>query len=89
MPSQAPIRNIGPKTTGWLNAVGIHTLADIEAVGVVETYLRLKSAFPDRVSLNALWGLQGAVMGLPWNQIPVDIKQDLLAQVEAAHPTGD
>ncbi|MBZ0299577.1 MAG: TfoX/Sxy family protein [Anaerolineae bacterium] len=89
MPPSAPLKNIGPKTTSWLEAVGIHTLEDLEAVGVVEAYLRLKAAFPDRVSLNALWGLQGAVMEIPWNQIPEDIKQDILNQVNAAQQRGE
>lgn len=82
-------KNIGPKTAGWLAAIDIHSLQDIEQLGVVECYLRLKAAFPDRVSLNALWGLQGALMDIPWNQIPEDIKQDLRAQVNAAERSSE
>jgi DNA transformation protein len=78
------LRNIGPKSVEWLAAVGVHTLEDVERLGVVETYLRVKAAFPDRVSLNMLWGLQGALMEIPWNQIPDDIKADLLEQVNDA-----
>jgi hypothetical protein len=75
------LRNLGPKSSEWLSAVGVHSLEDVERLGVVETYLRVKAAFPDRVSLNMLWGLQGAVMEIPWNQIPEDIKLDLLKQI--------
>jgi DNA transformation protein len=78
------LKNFGPKSAEWLAAVGVHTLEDVERLGVVETYLRVKAAFPNRVSLNMLWGLQGAVMEIPWNQIPEDIKQDLLKQVKDA-----
>lgn len=81
MSTDDTLKNIGPKTREWLASVGIHTLTDVEALGAVEAYLRLKAAFPERVSLNALWGLQGALMGIAWNQIPEDIKQDLLEQV--------
>ena len=77
-------RNLGPKSSEWLAAVGVHSLEDVEQLGVVEAYLRVKAAFPDRVSLNMLWGLQGALMEIPWNQIPEDIKQDLLKQVNDA-----
>jgi DNA transformation protein len=79
------LRNIGPKSTERLAAVDVYSLEDVERLGVVETYLRVKAAFPDRVSLNLLWGLQGALMGIPWNQIPDDIKQDLLKQINESN----
>ncbi|MEO8613089.1 MAG: TfoX/Sxy family protein [Chloroflexota bacterium] len=75
------IRNIGPKTISWLHEVGIHTQADLEDLGAVETYKRLKKAFPQKVSLNALYGLQGAILNIPWNALPPDMKADLIAQV--------
>ena len=77
------LRNIGPKTQGWLHEIGIDTLADLEALGAVEAYKRLKAARPQQVSLNALWGLQGAILNIHWNALPPDMKADLKAQVEA------
>lgn len=76
------IRNLGQKSSEWLAQVGIHSLDDVEAVGVVETYLLVKEAFPEKVTLNMLWGLQGAVLGIPWNQLPDEMKTGLLRQVE-------
>jgi DNA transformation protein len=76
------IRNIGPKTISWLHAVGIHTQADLEDLGAVEAYKRLKTAFPDKVSLNALYGLQGAILNMPWNALPPDMKAELITQVK-------
>jgi DNA transformation protein and related proteins len=76
------IKNIGPKTTAWLHEVGIHTLEEIEALGAVEVYKRLKAAFPHKVSLNALYGLQAAILNIHWNDLPPDMKADLRAQVE-------
>jgi DNA transformation protein and related proteins len=79
------LKNIGPQTSSWLEAVDITSLEDLDKVGVVMAYLRLQAAYP-QVSLNALWAMQGALMDLPWNQLPPDIKQALLAEVaEAAH----
>jgi DNA transformation protein len=75
------IRNIGPKTMSWLHAVGIHTQADLEDLGAVEAYKRLKAAFPHKVTLNALYGLQGAILNIHWNALPPDMKADLKAQV--------
>ena len=76
------LKGIGPKTTVWLNDIGIYTLEDIEALGVVEVYKRLKRAYPHKVSLNALYGLQAAILGIHWNALPLDMKAELRAQAE-------
>lgn len=76
------MKNMGPKSREWLAAVGIHTLDDVAHLGVVETYRRVKAAFPEKVSLNLLYGLQAALLDLPWNELPPDIKAELKNQVE-------
>jgi DNA transformation protein len=76
----ARIGNLGPKTSAWLNDIGIYTLEDIEALGVVEVYKRLKEANPHRVSLNALYGLQAAVLGTSWLALSPDMKEELKTQ---------
>jgi hypothetical protein len=76
------MKNMGPKSTEWLASVGIHTLDDVASIGVVESYLRVKAAYPDKVSLNLLYGLQAALLDLPWNELPPDIKAELKRQVE-------
>jgi TfoX C-terminal domain len=42
------LSNIGAQTATWLEAVGVKTLEDIEKLGVVEVYERLKLAYPKR-----------------------------------------
>lgn len=76
------MKNMGPKSSEWLASVGIHTLDDVAKLGVVETYKRVKAAYPDKVSLNLLYGLQAALLDLPWNELPPDIKAELKRQVE-------
>ncbi len=78
------MKNMGPKSTAWLASVGIHTLDDVAALGVVETYERVKAAYPDKVSLNLLYGLQAALLDIPWNELPPDIKAELRKQVGEA-----
>jgi len=73
------LKNIGPKTADWLVAIGIQSGAEIEALGAVVVYRRLQDRYP--VTLNALWALQGAIMDLPFNQLPEVIKADLLRQL--------
>lgn len=76
------MKNIGPKSREWLASVGIHTLDDVASLGVVETYRRVKAAYPEKVSLNLIYGLQAALLDLPWNELPPDIRAELKSQVE-------
>jgi hypothetical protein len=41
----------------------------------------LKEAFPEWTSLNALWGIQAALMEIDWRELPDEIKQQLLAEL--------
>jgi hypothetical protein len=77
------IKNMGPRSSEWLASVGIRTLDDVAELGVVETYQRVKAAYPDKVSLNLLWGLQAALLDLPCaaRELPPDIKEELRRQV--------
>jgi DNA transformation protein len=76
------MKNMGPKSSEWLASVGIHSLEDVAKLGVVETYLRVKAAYPEKVSLILLYGLQAALLDLSWTEFPIDIKNELKRQVE-------
>ncbi|MCB9461259.1 MAG: TfoX/Sxy family protein [Anaerolineaceae bacterium] len=77
------IKNIGPKSESWLNDIGIFTVDDVEVIGVVEVYRRLKLSRPN-ISLVMLYALQGAVMDMHWQEIPDDVREDLIAKAKAA-----
>ncbi len=76
--------NIGPRSAGWLRAVGVESPSDLFDLGPVAAYQRVKAAFPERASLNLLYALQGALLDLPWNELPPDMKVRLRQQ--AAEP---
>jgi DNA transformation protein and related proteins len=76
------VKNIGAQTTRWLESIEIKTFEDIERLGVTQVYQRLKLAYPERVSLNALWALQSTVLGVPWNQLPESMKEELKQQLQ-------
>lgn len=77
------LRNIGPKSERLLNLVGIHHLDDIQALGPVVTYLRLKTHFPEEVSLNMLYALQGAMLDIHWMDLPENMKEELRKQARS------
>ena len=81
MPAYETIPKMGPKSSAWLHEIGIHTLAEIEALGAVEVYKRLKRAFPHKVSLNMLYGLQAAILNIPMTAFTPEMKAELKAQV--------
>jgi DNA transformation protein len=76
------LRNIGPKTSERLAAVGITDEEQLNALGSVEAYRRLKEAFPRDVSLVALYALEAALLDCHWNDLPPGVKERL--QHEAA-----
>jgi DNA transformation protein len=76
-PEPAQLKNLGPKTRQWLNEVGIYTLDDLRQVGALEAWRRIKRLYPTRVSVNALYGLEGALTNRHWNDIPEAYKAEL------------
>lgn len=57
-------------------------MAQLEEAGATGAYRLLKDAFPEWTSLNALWGIQAALMGIDWRQLPEAVKQQLLDELE-------
>lgn len=82
-PSPISLPGIGPKTTAWLADIGVHDVDSLRAVGAVEAYRRLRMASPQRVSLNALWALHAALLGVPWTSINAATKRQLLDRLNA------
>jgi len=76
------MKNMGLKSSEWLSSVGVFSLDDVARLGVVETYKRVKAAYPERVTLNMLYGLQAALLDIPWNELPPDIKAQLRKELE-------
>ena len=74
------LKNIGETSANWLIAIEIESIAQIEELGAAEVYRRLRARFP--VSRNMLWALQGALMDLPYNQLPPDAKRALLDELQ-------
>ena len=76
------IRNIGPKSMAWLRQTGVRSLADLQAVGSLAAFVRIKRA-GFRPSLNLLYALEGAIAGCHWQEIPDARRAELVAQAEA------
>jgi len=65
---------------------GITTERELRDLGPAGAYRRLKHWDPKRVSLNMLWGLYGALNGVPWAEIDAGTRARLLAEVGETDP---
>ena len=78
--SLAELPNIGPTIANRLNEIGIRTRADLKTLGPVNAYLRICAKYPHQTIpvCSYLYSLQGALMGLHWDDLPERLKKDLL-----------
>jgi len=81
--STAKLRNIGPKSAAWLRQVGLRSREDLEAVGAVDAFMRVKRA-GFKPSLNLLYALEGALLDCHWQDVPEARRTELVAAAEAA-----
>lgn len=76
--------NIGAKTERWLNEVGIYTKEQLQEIGSVETWKRIKRIYPEKASDTLLYKLQGALLNVPWSVLSEEVREELI--VQAYHP---
>ena len=76
------IRNIGPKSMAWLRQTGVRSLVDLQSVGSLAAFVRIKRA-GFRPSLNLLYALEGAILGCHWQEIPDTRRAELVQAAEA------
>lgn len=69
--------NIGNDTEAKLVEAGIHSFAELKAIGSEKAFLRLQ-AFDPGACLHLLYALDGAVSGVKKQDLPPERKQALL-----------
>lgn len=79
MSSLSRLPNIGKVLAANLLAVGIETPQQLREIGAKEAFRRIRSQRDAGACLHMLYGLQGAVLGIPDTQLPADVKQELRA----------
>jgi len=80
---QEKLRNIGPKSSAWLRQVGLRTRDDLDAIGAVEAFMKVKRA-GFKPTLNLLYSIEGALRDCHWQQIPGERRSELVLAAEAA-----
>lgn len=77
------LKNLGMASVNILQAIGINTYDDLAKMGPVEAYCRIKTR-GIHVSKVMLYALQGALMDVHWNDLPPDLKTQLVEEAGAA-----
>lgn len=75
------LKNLGTASINILNAIGVKTRQDLQRLGSVNAYLKIK-ARGIRVSKVMLYALEGALLDVHWKELDTDIKARLLVEVE-------
>ena len=81
MPDLASLPNLGPASAQMLRAAGLSDVAQLRAVGAVRAFAQVRRSQP-QASLNLLWALEGALTGLPWQQVAREHRTSLLMALE-------
>jgi DNA transformation protein and related proteins len=82
MQSLAQLKNIGPKSTQWLHAIGVDTLNDLKEMGAIDCCRILKAqGYP--VTLNLAYAIEGALRDIHWTKLPASVKQQLKSALQS------
>ena len=80
------LKNLGTASVNILNAVGIKSRQDLQRMGSVNAFLKIK-ARGIRVSKVMLYALEGALLDTHWKELDPDHKVHLLAEMEKHEDT--
>lgn len=87
MPPSPDLPGLGPKSLAMLAAAGIHDRADLERLGSVRAWWRVKAA-GQNASLNLLWAMEGALTGQDWRVVAREERTRLLLALDACREAG-
>lgn len=74
------MKSFGPKSQVWLAQIGIQTPQDLQAYGIEQAYVDMKKLNPN-ITRNMLWGMLSVILDIPWNKLPLDLKEKSLQKV--------
>jgi DNA transformation protein len=68
---------VGKVLEEHLLAVGIETPEQLQKIGVEEAFRRIRLQRDTGACLHMLYGIQGAILGIPDKFLSADVKQEL------------
>ncbi len=77
------LKGLGVQSEKYLGEIGIFTRSDLEKIGPIEAFLKLKEKGSIKPSLNFLYAMWGALLDVHWTKIAKEEKASLLMELEA------
>jgi len=78
----AKLKGLGSKSESCLNEIGIKTRHDLELIGPIGAFLKLRKECSTKPSLNFLYAMVGALEGKHWAEIAKSEKGRLLIELD-------
>lgn len=79
MSGLSKLPNVGKVLEKNLLAVGIETPEALRVAGAWEAFLRIRRICDPGACLHMLYGIQGAILGVPDKMLPDDTRRELTA----------
>jgi DNA transformation protein len=76
------LKGLGPNSERSLSEIGIYTKADLEEIGPVRAFIKLKKECGIKPSLNILYAMVGALENEHWAKIARSERVRLLMELE-------
>lgn len=73
---------LGPKSEKCLNEIGINSVQELQEMGPVRTFIKLKKECSAKPSLNFLYAMVGALQGKHWADVAKSEKVRLLTELD-------
>jgi len=77
MSELSKLKNVGKVLEENLLAVGIETPQQLREIGAKEAFLRIRMQQDPGACIHMLYGLQGAILGIPDSLLQSETKQEL------------
>ncbi len=79
------LRNLGPKSAAWIQAVGIDTVEAMRQIGPLVAYQLVKEKFPTAYR-NLLWALVAGLQDQDWRDLNAAEKARIEREVAELNP---
>ena len=76
------LKGIGPKSEKSLNEIGIYNKQDLEDMGAVKAFIKLKNEANIKPGLNFLYAMVGALEDRHWADIAKTERERLIFELE-------
>ena len=76
-------RNLGPKSESELNQMGINSLEQMIELGWKKVCLEYIYFYPDKINLNMITAIIGAIYNQDWRNVDPELKKEALEMIKA------